>query len=385
MQKGINMKIRKIPLFKVHIPKTVLTPLKQTLFSGYIAEGEKAALFEKKIGEWLGNENTAIVNSGTSALTLALYTAGVKYGDEVISTAQTCLATNEPILTLGGKVIWADVDKTNGNIDPESIEKLITKKTKAIMVVHWTGIPVDLEKIHEIAKKHNLKVIEDAAHAFGSVYKGEKIGNHSDFVCYSFQAIKHLTTGDGGAIACKRKEDYERIKLLRWFGAPRIYSKTSTHWDIEVKEPGFKMHMNDISATIGIEQLKYVDKIVTTHKNNGKYLQEELSKIKGMTTLRVPKDTESAYWIFGLLLENKDKRDLFSKYLSEKGIANSVVHIRNDIYELFRNTRRNLPGLDNFSSKMINIPCGWWLKKADLSYIVKIAKEAMKDIERSKQ
>lgn len=362
------------------MPKTVIAPLKRVLYSGYIAEGPQSKLFETEVGKWIGNHKIAVVNSGTSALALALHAADVRYGDEVISTAQTCLATNEPILNLGANVVWADVDPSNGNIDPKSIESCITEKTKAIMMVHWTGIPCEIKEILAIAKKHSLKVIEDAAHAFGAEYNGERVGNHSDFVCFSFQAIKHLTTGDGGAICCKSEDDLERIKLLRWFGAPRIFNRTATQWDVEVKESGYKMHLNDIAATIGLEQLKYVDKIVKAHQKNGKYLHEEISKIKGMAPLRILPNSVPGYWIFGIVLSNPKLREKFSEYLTLNKIGNSVVHIRNDSYQLFASSKKDLPNLDDFSSRMINIPCGWWLNDDNLDYIVKTCKDAMKSL-----
>src|SRR3989338_2433791 len=231
------MKKRSIPLFKVHMPKTVLKPLGKVLMSVYIGEGEKAHEFEKKFQEYIGNPYIAMVNSGTSALALAYRMAGIGPGDEVISTPMTCLATNEPIMLLGAKIVWADIDASTGNIYPASIEKRITPKTKAIVVVHWAGNPVDIAAVSKIAKKHNLKVIEDAAHAFSAKYNGKYIGNHSDYVCFSFQAIKHLTTVDGGAIAVKTPEDYKRAVLLRWYGNSRSNTSDPIQWVGDVEEP----------------------------------------------------------------------------------------------------------------------------------------------------
>src|SRR3989338_2880247 len=187
-----------IPLFKVFMPESIMAPLKETLLSGYIGQGAKVDEFEAKMAGWLGCERILTLNSCTSALQLALRLANVGFGDEVLSTSMTCTATNVPVMAMGARIVWVDIDPRTGNLDPRAIEKKIGKKTKAILAVHWGGYPCDLDEIHAVAKKHNLKVIEDAAHALGSVYKGKKIGNHSDFVCFSFQAIKHMTTVDGG-------------------------------------------------------------------------------------------------------------------------------------------------------------------------------------------
>ena len=201
----------KIPLFKVHMPKDVDKPLLEVLHSGYIGQGPKVEEFEKKLSQFLGTENVLTLNSGTSALHLALRLANVGEGDEVISTPMTCSATNEPILAAGAKIVWADVFPENGLIDPSSIEKKITKKTKAIVGVHWGGMPFQIDEINKIALENNLKVIEDAAHALGAEFNGTKIGSHSDYVCFSFQAIKHLTTVDGGAISCRTTEELSKI------------------------------------------------------------------------------------------------------------------------------------------------------------------------------
>ena len=206
-----------IPLFKVHMPKSVQEPLLEILFSGFIGQGPQVEKFEKILAKYIGNPYPLTVNSGTSALQLALRLAGIQLGDEVISTPMTCTATNMPILAAGAKIVWADIDRLTGNISAASIEEKITSKTKAIIAVHWGGYPCDMMAINAVAKKYNIKVIEDGAHAFGAEYMQQKIGNHSDYVMFSFQAIKHITTVDGGVLFVRTKEDYQRGKLLRWY------------------------------------------------------------------------------------------------------------------------------------------------------------------------
>ncbi|MCM2325659.1 MAG: DegT/DnrJ/EryC1/StrS family aminotransferase [Candidatus Woesearchaeota archaeon] len=365
----VSSEVKKIPLFKVFMPKSVMGPLKKTLMSGYIAQGPRVLEFEEKLKDFLGVKNILTVDAGTHALELALRLAGVDEGDEVISSPLTCVATNMPVMARGAKIRWSDVLVDTGNIDPESIERLITPRTKAILYVHWAGNPANIDRINEIAKKHNIKVIEDAAHAFGAGYKGKRIGNHSDFVMYSFQAIKHMTTGDGGALVCKDEEDHKRGRALRWFGLDRTAIKEELRWYYDIKEWGYKFNMNDIDATIGLEHLKYTEKILKVCRWNGNYYNKNLSKVKGIRVLRQEDGASSAYWLYTLLAE---RRDEFIEYLKKKGIDNSIVHTRNDVYTCFKDFKDDLPrpGLEEFTSKYVSIPSCWWVKKEDAKYIV---------------
>jgi len=362
-----------IPLMKVHTPPNIGEALQKVFDSGFVTEGEYADRFEAEFGKYIGNENVRLVNSCTSALTLAGHMCDIKPGDEVISTAMTCMATNEPFYNFGAKLVFADIDPMTGNIDVKDIEKKITDKTKAIIMVHWAGQPCDLDAINELAKKYGIKTIEDAAHALRSTYKGVRIGNHSDYVCFSFQAVKHLTTVDGGAIACKTKEDAERIRKLRWFGLDRHFKAPAgqppaSRWEQDITEVGYKFHMNNVNAAIGLENLKHVDFVIDGHVNNGKYFDEHINNPHVIIPNRV-KDGASSYWLYSVLVEDKQK---FKDYLEANGIASDVAHVRNDEYSCFEEFRLPLPGLDEFSRKMLNIPCGWWLSEEDRDKIVKV-------------
>lgn len=365
---------------KVHIPDSAIKSLSMVLKSGYVSEGDVSHEFERRFQEYIGNPNIALVNSGTSALVLAVRMAGVGPGDEVISTPMTCLATNEPIMLAGSRIVWADIDRRTGNIDPVSVEKRITPKTKAIMAVHWAGNPVDLGAISKIAKRHSLKVIEDAAHAMKAQYRGKTIGNHSDFICFSFQAVKHLSTVDGGAIAVKDKETYERAKLLRWYGCARSHTKNPIKWTGDVSEPGYKMHMNDMNASIGIEQLKCADRLIDRHRKNAAYLTEKLKNINEIELPYVIPHAISSFWFYTIKLPDSRFREKFSEALWKKGIGNGIAHTRNDTYSLFKEFQRNdVPGVDDFCSRMLNIPCGWWMSKSDCAYMVQNIKESVKE------
>lgn len=359
-----------IPLFKVNMPKSVDEPLLKTLHCGMIGQDKQVDKFEDALIPWFGNKRVLTLNSGTSALQLALKLAGVGPGDTVISTPMTCSATNAPIAASGADIIWADINPRTGNIDPESIESNVWTSTKAIVCVHWAGYPCPMREIQTIADEHGLKVIEDAAHAFGAFYKGRRVGSISDYTEFTFQAIKHMTTVDGGALTCKSDEDYARGKLLRWYGIDRESPRTDMRCELDIAEIGYKYHMNDVAATIGLEQLKHVQKILIKHMDNAQYYNEELERrgIKRCQPLDYKDDRISSYWLYTMLV---DDREAFRKFMNANGIAASAVHSRNDTHSCFKKYRiQELPGVDEFSAHQVSIPVGWWVTEDDRKYIM---------------
>ena len=356
-----------IPLFKVHKPNGIAATVAAVWDSGFVSEGTYSDEFEGRFGEYVQNPNTSMVNSCTSALTLAARLCDVGPGDEVITTPMTCMATNEPFFNAGATLVWADIDPTTGNIDPESVKNLITPRTKAVVGVHWAGQPFDIGSINAIAADYGIKVVEDAAHALGATYEGMPIGTHSDHVCFSFQAIKHITTADGGAICSRSQEDDKRIKALRWFGLNRKYE--GSKWEQDIVESGFKHHMNNTNAAIGLLQMNHIDDIIAAHKHNYHFYNQSIDN-PGVTKMRVDPNSESSCWIYTILVED---RIGFQKYMSENGIASDPVHMRNDQYSVFKQFRKSseeLPGAEYFCSRHINIPVGWWLSRKDAAYIV---------------
>lgn len=358
-----------IPLFKVHVPPNIGVAIQNVFDSGVITEGEYADRFENEFSNLVNNQNSSLVNSGTSALTLAYRLSDVGPDTEIITTPMTCMATNEPAHTMGAKIVFADIDPETGNIDPESVKKLLNRKTRAVVGVHWAGQPYDIDSLNEVVKNYNenIKTIEDAAHALGASYNEKPIGSHSDFVCFSFQAIKHLTTVDGGAICSLRKEDDSRIKRLRWFGLDRKYQ--GSKWEQDITESGYKFHMNNVNAAIGLEQMKYIKNIIDSHKNNGILYDKNITNPKIKKLKRDSKSVSSS-WIYTLLVENRED---FKNYLSKNEIASDVVHVRNDNYTVFKDFKKNnLSGADYFCSRMINIPVGWWLSEDDLQKVINV-------------
>ena len=228
--------------------------------------------------------------------------------------------------------------------------------------IHWK----------KFEKYNPLKTIEDAAHAFGAEFKEEKIGNHSDFVMFSLQAIKHMTTVDGGLLLCKNREDYNRGKLLRWYGIDREQKRKDFRCEEDVIEYGYKYHMNDIAATIGIEQLKYIDDIVEKHIDNQKFYDQKLKGIKGVGLIPKNNKLKSSSWLYTIHI---DERDLFIEWMSERKVMVSRVHERNDNHTAFIESATSLPNLERFNDTQISIPVGWWIDDDDRNYIANAIKE----------
>ncbi len=368
-----------VPLFKVFMAESVGDKLKDIMYSGYIGEGPKVKEFEAALANYVGNPLVLTVNSGTSALHLAYHMAlhneslkGYETNSdfEIISTPITCTATNTPIITNGAKIVWADVDPISGNIDPKDIENKITKNTKALAMVHWGGNPCDIAAINAIAKKHNLLTIEDGAHSMGAQYKGRSIGSDSDFLMYSFQAIKHITSVDGGCLVVKNKEHYDRAKLLRWYGIdrePQTKEKLDLRCELDVVEAGYKFHMNDVCASIGIENFKHLDWILQKHRDNAKFYDQAFSGCNKITVSHENKDGKSAYWLYTIHLNNRDE---VMKKMTELGVMTSKVHARNDTHSMFKDFQNpNLPNAEKFNNSHLCIPVGWWVSKEEREFI----------------
>jgi dTDP-4-amino-4,6-dideoxygalactose transaminase len=371
-----------IQLFKVYMSQTAKVEVGKVLDSGYIGQGPKVEEFESALRSFLNNDRVLTLNAGTSGLHLALHmlkaNGGIKNDDEVLATALTCTASNWPILANNLRIKWVDIDPKNLNMDLDDLERKITHKTKAIIVVHWGGYPVDLDRLKAIQEKaYNIYgfrpvIIEDGAHAFGTEYKGKKLGNHGNIVMYSFQAIKHITSVDGGLLVLPNQELYRRGKLLRWYGIDRDGNRKDFRCEADIEEWGFKFHMNDVCATVGLENLRFADSIIGKHRNNAKFYDSQLSNTSGLTLLERHQDCNSAFWIYSMLVENRDD---FYRYMKECGIVVSQVHERNDKHTCVKEYRSALPTLDKIVPKLVSIPVGWWVTEDDRQYIVDCIKK----------
>lgn len=325
------------------------------LASGYIGQGPMGERFERELQALLGTPYAPLTtNSCTSAIDLALHLIGVGAGDEVITTPVTCTATNSPIVTRGARPVWADVDLFTGLIDPADVARKVTPRTRAIMAVDWGGALCDYAALKEIG----LPVVQDAAHHLSSP--------QGDYACYSFQAIKFLTCGDGGALYAPPYQ-MERARLLRWYGLDRR-SKADFRCEQNIQEVGYKYHMNDIAAAIGLANIGAVRDVIAQHRAHARAYQAAFRNLNGiMRPLWDVDDTDSPWWLYTLLVED---RQGFIAHMADRGIACSPVHARNDTHAAFHYPNGPLPGVDHFASRNVAIPVGWWLTDDDRRRVI---------------
>jgi perosamine synthetase len=363
-----------IPILQPFIAPDILGVLSKTLYSRWIGEGTKVNEFERALSKYLKVNEVVCTNSCTSALDIALQLSGIGYRDEVISTPLTCIATNTSILQRGATIKWADIDPQTGNINHSSVEKVISNKTKALIMVHFGGYPCDIDALHEIVKPYKIPIIEDAAHAFGSKYKNQKIGSHSDFVCFSFQAVKNITTGDGGAIVCKDRENALKAKKIKWFGIDREKRHKHGIDSYDINLLGSKYNMNDLDAILGIKSLEHFEHNLDIHRTNAATYIKNLEGIPGVKLIQLKERENSNNYLFTACFENRI--ELQNKLLAE-GIESSALHIRNDKYSIFREFLPTSPliHLDEFAKQMLCLPIGYWVKGEDVEHICELIKK----------
>lgn len=344
-----DITMRKVKLFKPFVSWWAVWNTVKVLRSGQLAEGPRVKEFEKAIAERFGLANVVAVNSGTTALELAYELAGIGKGDEVITPVLTCTATNIPLVRRGANIVFADIDR-DLNMNIEDVKKKITPKTKAIIFVHFGGNNRGLKELLTLVAEKKITLIEDAAQAIGSEFWGK-----ADYTCVSLQAIKTLTSGDGGLLICKNGSDHEKAKRLRWFGYDR--EKKQKLGDTDLVEAGYKYHMNDVSAAIGLGNLKVFDKIIS-HQNK----LIEAYKKEGIT----------AHPWFAVVLTKK--RDELKKYLEANGIDSGTHHYRNDQYTIFGG-RKKFPVMDELENQYLLLPLHMCVSPSDVRNICQLVKQ----------
>ena len=353
-----------IPLFKVAMASDVADFILPVLHSGYIGEGSKSQELEKAVGNFIGNENVILVNSGTSAITIALKLAGVEHGDKVVSTPMTCLATSMSILSVGAVPVWADI-LPDGTMNPIDVWRKVDQSgAKAIVCMDWGGLPCRLSELSFIAGHFGISLIEDACQALGAEYNGKKIGNQSEMCCFSFQAIKQLTTVDGGLLAITTNSPFytksllEEGKTRRWFGLDRSKG-ADMRCNQDPPFAGYKWQSNDVLASIGLANIRGLqDRLEVTRAHARAY--------NDAFGIKTDPARESSYWLYTIFVKDVDK---FIQYMKENGVECSRVHDRNDTKTVFKDSRANLPGVDWFDKYHVCIPVGWWLEDCQVEMI----------------
>lgn len=318
-----------IPYGRQTIEEDDIQAVVDVLRSDYLTTGPKIAEFEKMVADYVGAKYAVAISNGTSALHAACFAAGIQPGDEVITTPLTFAASSNCVLYCGGTPVFADVDLKTYNIDPEDIRRKITDKTKAIIAVHLAGQPCDMDEIHKIAKEHDLLVIEDGAHALGSVYKGKKVGTLSDMTTFSFHPVKPITTGEGGMIVTDNEEFYQKMMLFRSHGITRdenLMTRNDGSWFYQQLDLGYNYRITDIQCALGCSQMKKLDRFLARRKEIVARYNEAFADCENIIIPYQLPETESGWHLYIVQVKNCDRRKVFEA-LREHGIAVNVHYI----------------------------------------------------------
>lgn len=362
-----------IVLFHPHVSDLARANVAKQLATRWIGQGPAVEQFEREFStKFCGGLSAASTGSGTDALHLAYLLADIQRGDEVITPLFTCSATNIPLLYIGAKPVFADVQPGTLNIDPDHVKKLITPKTKAIVCVHYGGLPCDMDELQEIATTAGVPIIEDAAHAVGATYKGRSIGSISDFTMFSFQAIKHITTGDGGMLVMRNKWLLPKARRVRWFGIDRE-AKQQSHWDNDIFEVGYKYQMTDIAASMGLAGLAEWSSTFALRQRLFSLYEQGLTGVPGLQFIGGNyTDRTHAAWLCTVAVD--DRADLQRK-LRENCIESGQVHYRNDRYTIFKDSRGHFPNMDAVEDRYLVLPLHTRMSEEDVHKVVKVIKE----------
>jgi perosamine synthetase len=354
-----------LELFETVITEQAKHYVKEVLDSGFVSEGSYVQKFEDRLTQIFGYDYAVAVNSCTSALHLALILSGVGEGDEVILPAQTFVATGHTILYQGATPVFADINPNTGNIEEGDITRLITPRTKAIIAVAWGGNPPGLTTLSGICRKYGLKLIQDNAQALGAWYEGEPVTRWGDFSCFSFQAIKHVTAGDGGLLVCNNRIDYENAQRLRWFDIDRMKDLPDATGErlYNLKRIGYKYHMNNISAALGLGNLVGVHWRIARRENIAKIYDSQIKRVD----ISFMDREGSSNWLYTI---NVHERDRFIEKMNSLGIPASVVHVGIDRNELFGGIRKELQGQRYFDKHHVCLPIHSSLTDEDILKVV---------------
>lgn len=378
-----------LPFALPDIGEEEIAEVLDSLRSGWLTTGPKAKRFEQEFAEFVGDGVEAIaINSATAGLHLALEALGIGPGDEVITTPYTFTATAEVVRYLGADPVFVDIEPDTFNIDPSKIESAISPRTKAIIPVHFAGLPCDMDAILGIAKKHDLKVVEDSAHALPATYKGKLIGAlESDITVYSFYATKTITTGEGGMIVTRKPEIAKRCRIMRLHGISRDafdrYTSTKPSWHYEVIAPGFKYNMTDIAASLGIQQLKKSWRFQKRREEMAAFYDEALKSLPLYLPPKAPSGDVHSWHLYVIRLRDEVKvsRDRFIEMMAEKGIGCSVHFIPLHLHPYWRDTYKlhpnDFPNALNVYERAVSLPLYTKMSAMDQERVVSAVQEIL--------
>ena len=351
-----------IPIYKPYMPENIGAEINEILYSGQLGYAKYGRKFENQLQDFVGCEYVLSVSSYNTAMLIVLSTLGLKEGDEVIASPVSCLASNQPFIVKQLKVVWADVNPNTGCMCPDDVKSKITKKTKAIFHNHFCGYLGNIDEINSIGTEFGIPIIDDGIEAFGSQYKGNRIGNlGTDITIFSFQTVRLPNTIDGGAIVFKDLELYKKAFLIRDYGIDRTMFRTSNgeiNPDCDIKLEGYAGLMSELNSYIGTTQMDDIENLLTIQKNNAIIWDTNLELNNSVIPLNKTQDSLPNYWVYGTLCKNKHDA---IKDFKIKGFYATGVHVNNNIYSVFKN-KSFLKGVNEFINHFVAIPCGWWIK-----------------------
>ena len=349
-----------IPIFKPYMPENIQKGINEILYSGKLSYGEKGKEFEEKLASYIGNDKVLTISSYNQALLIVLSSLGLKPGDEIIASPVSCLASNQPFVVKGLKVIWADINPFSGTLSVDDVRSKITSKTKAIFHNHYCGYLGEIEAMNALGKEFGIPVIDDCIEAFGSELNGEKTGNlGTDITVFSFQTVRLPNTIEGGALVFNNQEMFEKAKMIRDYGIDRTSFRNELNEinpDCDIKLEGYGALMGEMNSYIGIKQLENLDSLIKKQRTNAVFWGDKIQKEKNLKSLSPAVNSIPNRWVYGVLAKNKI--DTIKKY-REKGFYSTSVHINNNIYSIFGN-KTNLNGVNEFINHFVALPCGWW-------------------------
>lgn len=364
-----------IPYGKQTIEQDDIQAVVDVLQSDFLTTGPKIAEFEQTVADYVGAKYAVAISNGTSALHAACFAAGIGPGDEVITTPLTFAASANCVLYCGGTPVFADVDPKTYNIDPEDIRRKITDRTKAIIAVHLAGQPCDMDAIHSIAREHGLIVIEDGAHALGSVYKGKKVGSMSDMTTFSFHPVKPITTGEGGMIVTDNEEFYKKMVLFRSHGITRddsMMTRNDGPWFYQQFDLGYNYRITDIQCALGCSQMKKLDRFLARRKEIVARYNEAFADCDNIITPYQLSDTESGWHLYIVQVKNCDRRQVFEG-MREKGIGVNVHYIpvyMHPYYQEHGYENVHCANADEIYSHIISLPLYPGLTSEQQDYVI---------------
>ena len=349
-----------IPIFKPYMPENITSGIEDILYSGKLSYGEKGKEFEEKLSSYIGNDKVLTIGSYNQALLIVLSTLGLKPGDEIIASPVSCLASNQPFVVKGMKVVWVDINPLSGTLSVDDVRSRITSKTKAIFHNHYCGYIGNIEEMNALGEEFGIPVIDDCIEAFGSELNGNKTGNlGTDITVFSFQTVRLPNTIEGGALVFNSRKMYEKAKMIRDYGIERTSFRNEMNAinpNCDIKLEGYGALMGELNSYIGIKQLEYLDGLIKLQRINSILWDDKIKNEKNIESLGLLPNSTPNRWVYGILAKNKVHT---IKQYRKQGFYATSVHINNNIYSIFDN-KLSLSGVNEFVSHFVALPCGWW-------------------------